>query len=786
MNLARHCSSPVFEENRMSVQVYSTEANAALALYPVYPPQWITPVLPPGTADGGLPLSAFTPSGVELVIDPITGLRNWVMAAYDVVTIFVNGVNTGISKTIYPGEEQERILLHVPASWFTNGVNDVRYRVTRASGNDADSPTLKLLYNNPAPTVTVSHPPSVAPGQTAVITITVGYPRPHDTVTLTIGTWSITFPNPTSPITHTLTAAELQLIGDGTHSVFARVRDQLTNNNESATTPITITANQKVYNSPIIAEAVDGMLDVAALRGQDATLRARDWTGIQVGQQVWLKLTGQKPDGSAHVLQFWNGDTHKVNATWVSQGFWDKPLLIAFLKELKEGSLLKLEFWVSEDKSNDFASATQFPYQVYTVIGLQLVLPPPTLTPPTVPIDVLANPDGVKLQITGFAAEKDDKAQFVQVNAPAGAPPFPVVDFVGGIAEISLSAAFLAASHGKAIEFRWDLIRAGVPAYESPSANFDVMKIADGDPRLPTPDIAGNTGDLLNTTELSPEARILAARWPLFEPRQPIWVTCAGFDKNGNAVSKHVRSGEFNESANGLSVEAPIEWLKALKDGTKQTTTVKVNLDGVSDAAKAVVLPSRIYTVKALHPFTIETVLMELNGLNINADFLALTGTPAPGTTQTRSPTSGDGDYAYFSSSTDVATVDSNGLVSGCKNGSATITVRENSTQREVSFPVRVQNVTRLVMTPTHTYSIGAAINWMNSIGGSPVSNAAIDVLKVKFRPLVSSAGGWLCRTDGCGAGHYLSVVTNNPNAWTISCFTGNNSQAHGWCLLPE
>lgn len=355
----------------MSVQVHSTEANAALALYPVYPPQWITPVLPAGTADGGLPLSAFTPSGVELVIDPITGLQNWVMAVYDVVTIFVNGVSTGISKTIYPGEEQERILLLVPAIWFTNGVNDVRYRVTRASGNDADSPTLKLLYNNPAPTVTVSHPASVAPGQTAVITITVGYPRPHDTVTLTIGTWSITFPNPTSPINHTLTAAELQLIGDGTHSVFAAVRDQLTNNSKSAKTPITITANQKVYNAPIIAEAVDGMLDVAALKGQDATLRARDWTGIQVGQQVWLKFTGQKPDGSAHVLQFWNGDTHKVNATWVSQRFWDKPLLIAFLKALKDGSLLKLEFRVSEDKSNDFNTATKFVDQIYTIKARQ-------------------------------------------------------------------------------------------------------------------------------------------------------------------------------------------------------------------------------------------------------------------------------------------------------------------------------------------------------------------------------------------------------------------------------
>jgi hypothetical protein len=359
----------------MSVQVNSLEANAALALYPVYPPQWITPVLPPGTADGGLPLSAFIPSGVELVIDPITGLRNWVMAAFDVVTILVNGVSTGISKTIYPGEEQERILLRVPASWFTNGVNDVRYRVARASGNDDNSPTLKLLYNNPAPTVTVSHPPSVVPGQTAVLTITVTYPRPHDTVKLTIGTWSITFPNPTNPINHTLTAAELLLIGDGTHSVFATVRDQLTNNNESAKTPINITANKKVYNSPIILEAVDGMLDVAALKGQDATLRARDWTGLQVGQQVWLKFTGQKPDGSAHVLQFWNGGTHKVNATWVSQRFWDKPLLIAFLRELNDGSELKLEFWVSEDKSNNFASATRFPDQVYTVRTVENVEP---------------------------------------------------------------------------------------------------------------------------------------------------------------------------------------------------------------------------------------------------------------------------------------------------------------------------------------------------------------------------------------------------------------------------
>ncbi|MDR7056150.1 hypothetical protein J2W70_003531 [Pseudomonas koreensis] len=420
------------------------------------------------------------------------------------------------------------------------------------------------------------------------------------------------------------------------------------------------------------------------------------------------------------------------------------------------------------------------------VIGTAPVeLPPPTLIPPTVPIDVLANPDGVKLQVRDFAAQTGDKAQFVHVNSPTGAPPLPVVDFVGGVAEILLSAAFLAAWHGKEIVFRWDLVRAGMPAGESPATKFDVMKIANGDPRLPTPNIARNTSTELDVQGLAADARILAEKCSVLELGQPIWVTCEGIDKNNNPVSKNVRSGEPNNSADGLSVEAPVEWLQGLMPATEQTTTVTVNFDGVVNAGTAVALPLRTYTVKALHPFTIETALMELDGLNVNADFLALTGTPAPGTTQTRIPTSGDGGYSYFSSAPDVATVNGNGLVSGLKNASATITVRENSTQREVSFPVKVQNIVRLVMTPTHTYSISAAINWMNSIGGSPVSNAAIDVLKVKYRPLVSSAGGWLCRTDGCGAGQYLSVVTNNPSAWSIACFTGHNSQAHSWCLLP-
>ncbi|WP_426235129.1 Ig-like domain-containing protein [Pseudomonas sp. TWP3-2] len=423
-----------------------------------------------------------------------------------------------------------------------------------------------------------------------------------------------------------------------------------------------------------------------------------------------------------------------------------------------------------------------------TVTGSAPVnLQPPTLVAPaTSPIDVLAYEEGVTVRIEHLSALPNDQARLLEVDPPPHAKPFlPIAFNQNKRANFKLNPAFLVSRRGASTTLRWELIRQGKPVGESKDLVLKINPIAGDDPRFPPLNIAGDTGEALDVHKLDAGAQILANRWPLQKAGQLIWITCKGFDKSGIPISKDVRSGEPNGSADGLSQEAPVEWLKGLKNETELIIEWAVNLDESLDKVKAVSFPRRSYTVKALHPFTIDTTLMELNGLNINADFLALTGTPAPGTTQTRVPTSGDGCYSYFSSAADVAKVDSNGLVSGIKNASATITVRENSTQREISFPVTVRNVARLVMTPTHTYSISAAINWMNSIGGSPVSNAAIDVLKVKYKPLVSSAGGWLCRNDGCGAGQYLSVVTNNPNAWTISCFTGNNSQAHGWCLLP-
>ncbi|WP_192560775.1 Ig-like domain-containing protein [Pseudomonas allokribbensis] len=236
------------------MNLQSQSVTAALVLFPVYLPRWKTPVLPeqpgPPIPDGGLSQAASASPGVEMVIEPFTEMKNWTMAPYDVAEIYVNDSPTGVSKTIYPGEENDRFLLLVPALWFINGINKIFYRVKRVSGNFNDSRELNVLYHNPiigspAPTgINVSHPAFIGPGQTGAITINISYMPLHSKVTLKIGSWSITFTNLTSPINHTLTSAELSLIGDGKHRVSVIAIDQLDNAGVSTDTDIEIRANQ--------------------------------------------------------------------------------------------------------------------------------------------------------------------------------------------------------------------------------------------------------------------------------------------------------------------------------------------------------------------------------------------------------------------------------------------------------------------------------------------------------------------------------------------------------------
>lgn len=229
----------------MSSDINSAQADAALALLPMFIPGLRTPVQPAETYHGGISLSIHSPSSsLYMVIDPLTTLST-TLAIGDSVELWANGKQTSVIKNIRKGEENDRIEMELPWGWLVEGANTLFYRVTRPSGNNDDStPVLNVLFHYPACEITVSHPPSASPTQPATITFTRSYPRQYDEVRLTVGTWSKTIPYvfPANPNTYTLTAAELLQIGDGTHQVSARIVDQLGNSQVSATSSIVINA----------------------------------------------------------------------------------------------------------------------------------------------------------------------------------------------------------------------------------------------------------------------------------------------------------------------------------------------------------------------------------------------------------------------------------------------------------------------------------------------------------------------------------------------------------------
>ncbi|MBK3469016.1 hypothetical protein JJD74_30495, partial [Pseudomonas sp. MF6776] len=141
------------------------------------------------------------------------------------------------------------------------------------------------------------------------------------------------------------------------------------------------------------------------------------------------------------------------------------------------------------------------------------LLPPSLVAPAINPIDVLAYPNGVTVRIEYLGALKADRARLVEVNPPAGSPQFPLVEFNSNKrVNTVLSPAFLAARHGEKIDLFWDLYRNGGQAGKSPATQMSVLKIADGDSRLPSPKVPQAPDDKvldLNTFEGNADVTVL-------------------------------------------------------------------------------------------------------------------------------------------------------------------------------------------------------------------------------------------------------------------------------------
>ncbi|KAA0984638.1 Ig-like domain-containing protein [Pseudomonas sp. ANT_J28] len=122
-------------------------------------------------------------------------------------------------------------------------------------------------------------------------------------------------------------------------------------------------------------------------------------------------------------------------------------------------------------------------------------------------------------------------------------------------------------------------------------------------------------------------------------------------------------------------------------------------------------------------PLVIDTSLMRLDGKKlIPAGNYGLQAREVLGNTSTHYPTGGVQPYTYVSANPAVASVDSAGKVTGLRNGSTTITVRD-ATSKTVSYSVQVTNVYRFLLNNTYL-TPNQAVSWLRSVGAEMFDNS--------------------------------------------------------------
>ncbi|QJI40239.1 hypothetical protein HKK52_04705 [Pseudomonas sp. ADAK2] len=751
--------------------------------------------VPPNEPVEGLPLALFTPvlnqqgvlaNAVNVLIDPPPhdGPSDDSIS----IELWLNGVALE-NRPIPIADRDKRTEFTLFESLLLDGVNNrLAYKIHRPSGNVADSIPLWLIYSaqlpggnsvpgdDDHPYLDISLPPEL--GDPPVIgkddadkgvALTVFYPfmKAYDVITVELRRERFTFTVQPAQVGQAvviiLTRAMFEQAGNSADfAISYTVVDQLRNPTQrrrwSKTLKADVDVDREVLDAPILREDLtDPMddpltVDLDKLKGAPLIVVVIPRAPVfAAGDQVEGRFTGA-PSG---VDVPFTG-TIETDGFQLKTCFMQIPNVNVILHDVVRASYTLLRGGSTVGVSRTIS---------VPVIGADSpILNPPTLVAPAIsPLDVLAYPSGVTVRVT-FANNPGDKAQLKEINPPPGATPFPEQDFSAGQSDFTLSPEFLAARQGKDIELTWALIRGGVPIGESLPLVLQVNRIADGDTRLPTPTINGNTGTELNVMELEATALLKVTPWPHVAGER-LWLDYAGTDSAGNPVTYPDLQGDVHTTSPGLDTPAPVGWLKGLKDGRELRITFKVNFDGVANEAGAVGFPVRSYQVRAAPPFSFNTTPVTLSGR-----CYILPGSPATlpvfgtGTSVHHRASGGIPPYQYTSSDTVVAVVNADGLVTVRKNGQATISAKDSAEQIK-SYTVTVTGVMQCFGLGRVQW--GAANNAANGAGGRLPSIDEIRQVLAQYGNRWSMGADfyWSSERVGTRTDHYVVHIPGDGQA---------------------
>jgi len=438
-------------------------------------------------------------------------------------------------------------------------------------------------------------------------------------------------------------------------------------------------------NSPKIVEAdANNFLDITALGTKNATIHALLHTLIEAEQPCWLRLEGKKADGTAHDLTLWAGLPARVNSTWINQGFWPQTLANSYFVQLGHGTTLTLKYLVALDKSNIETNAVKFPDRVYTIKSVELVVPT---------LDRVLDSNGeqvleggwtvsTSLTLSGTASKGLNIEVFDDDGSSTVAKGRATADPLTGIWTREVTVA-----EGKHRIFARSLYHSGevdsgarsftvtadvAPTIDSVKGSPSNVEIPEGGSTSDTS--VTLTGKAANGLKVNILDGATSIGGPTADPADGVWTMTATFSVGSHEITAEAAYGSGNKSA-----------------------VRKFNV------------------VAAL---TIDESVMNLDAVKYVQSYGWGTK-EVPGNVLTRQAKGGNPPYSYQSDNPAVASVTA-GKVSGLKNGTTTIRVRDAS-GASVSFSVNVKNVYRITKGST-TYSGEAgsiaAQQWIRSQGG--------------------------------------------------------------------
>jgi hypothetical protein len=117
--------------------------------------------------------------------------------------------------------------------------------------------------------------------------------------------------------------------------------------------------------APVINGVTDSELDFEKIK-TGAVIRVGNWPDIANNQAVWLRLEGTKTDGQPYNATLWQPPS-STNPSWVSNGYYTRTVSYENLKNLKDGSVLRITFKAVIGNSKDERAAADFPIRNYIV-----------------------------------------------------------------------------------------------------------------------------------------------------------------------------------------------------------------------------------------------------------------------------------------------------------------------------------------------------------------------------------------------------------------------------------